>query len=212
MNSQGNSATEEGTVNSHSLTLDELAEQNTAFMMTGEELLRDEDVSSEESEDEVDVHVRLHNDVARTAREKNEAIVTILPSDSLRWIKRRRKINSKLKVAMSHYRERQLREIFSGLDIKTEGEIDLVDLKNAIAYVEESLKDKLGDQLTNLDAMFMAMDEDGNGKVDFQEFCAGMYGSTKSTLDKASEHAIEKLHWKFTEYARIYKRQKAIGR
>ena len=39
----------------------------------------------------------------------------------------------------------------------------------------------------------------------------GMYGSTKSTVDSASEHAIDKLHWKFVEYSRLYKRQKAIG-
>ena len=37
-----------------------------------------------------------------------------------------------------------------------------------------------------------------------------MSGSTKSTIDTASEHQIDKLHWKFVEFSRIYKRQKAI--
>lgn len=37
-----------------------------------------------------------------------------------------------------------------------------------------------------------------------------MSGSTKSAIDTASEHQIDKLHWKFVEFSRIYKRQKAI--
>ena len=191
-------------------SLDSLGESNESFLVNSDGLMALDDDDSE-SETEDDIGNRLHgNSVYNVNRERNEAIVSILPSDTLRWIKKRRRKDCKLKVAMSHFRERQLREIFNGLDYKTEGEINLDDLKNACAYVEESLEGKRGDQLHNLQEMFTLMDEDKSGSVDFQEFCAGMSGSSKSTIDSASEHAIDKLHWKFVEYSRIYKRQKAI--
>lgn len=101
----------------------------------------------------------------RPPKTADDAIVSALPSDTLRWIKKRRQHNCKMKVAMTHHRETQLRDIFRGLDYTEDGEIDLNNLKSASAYVEESLKGQNGDKLNNLQEMFAAMDDDGNGVV-----------------------------------------------
>lgn len=132
--------------------LEDLENQNSAFL---------NDFGSIDSDNDDDSEYDMFKFRNSRTRESNEAIVSCLPCETLRWIKKRRKINSKLKVAMSFFRERQLREIFNGLDYKTQGEIDLNDLKLAVQYVEDSLKGRKGEQLQNLQGMFAAMDEDG---------------------------------------------------
>jgi hypothetical protein len=60
-------------------------------------------------------------------------VVSTLPPSTIQWIKSRRNFDSKSKVILSHYRESQLREIFTGLDVGKNGAIDLEELKEAVA-------------------------------------------------------------------------------
>ena len=72
---------------------------------------------------------------------------------------------------------RQLREVFSGLDFNGSGSVDIVEFKDAIAYVNSASKDgsrKFGDE-RQINALFRAMDADGNGAVDFEEFMMVLY-------------------------------------
>jgi hypothetical protein len=122
--------------------------------------------------------------------------------------------DAKHRVAITHYREGQLREIFDGLDFDSQGVIDLEELKSAVQYAEDQLKGKRGPSFKDVGKMFEAMDEDGNGEVDYHEFMCAMTGSSKSLIDIASESDIEKLRAKFKEYAIKKKREhfhKVIG-
>jgi hypothetical protein len=113
---------------------------------------------------------RLFNNEKKTKKVKtaDDALLSSLPTDSLRWIKKRRKINSFEKVALTHFRERQLRNIFRGLDFDGMGTIHLDLVKDAANYAEEKLRPKKGKPVfTNIQGMFAAMDEDGDGTVDF---------------------------------------------
>ena len=110
----------------------------------------------------------------RPEKTAEDALISNLPVDTLKWIKKRRTINCKQKVVLSHHRERQLREIFNGIDVLKKGEIDIAALEEAIGFVEERIKKIKGlEALTNLKEVFRSMDEDGNGNVDFQEFTSG---------------------------------------
>ena len=110
----------------------------------------------------------------RPEKTADDSLVSNLPVETLKWIKKRRTINCKQKVVLSHHRERQLREIFNGIDVSKKGEIDIAALEEAIEFVEERIKKIKGlEALTNLKAVFRSMDEDGNGNVDFQEFTSG---------------------------------------
>lgn len=141
----------------------------------------------------------------------DDALLSSLPTDSLRWIKKRRKINSFEKVALTHFREKQLRDIFEGLDFDGMGTIHLDLVKGAANYAEEKLKPKKGKPVfTNIQGMFAAMDEDGDGTVDFHEFTIAMTGSSKSTMDKATEQDVEKLTKRFIEFANIRRRERAV--
>jgi len=58
--------------------------------------------------------------------------------------------------------------------------------------------------------MFEAMDEDGDGTVDFHEFTIAMTGSAKSTVDSASEYDVDRLTKRFIEFANIRRRELAL--
>jgi len=59
--------------------------------------------------------------------------------------------------------------------------------------------------------MFEAMDEDGDGTVDFHEFTIAMTGSAKSTVDSASEYDVDRLTKRFIEFANIRRREHALN-
>ena len=148
------------------------------------------------------------NKVIRTA---DDALLSTLPTTTLKHLKARRKVNSFEKVPLTYYRERQLRSIFQGLDFDGMGDIHLELVKEAADYAEEKLKPKRGEPVfTNVRGMFEAMDEDGDGTVDFHEFTIAMTGSSSSTMDKATEHDVERLTARFLEFANIKKRERAI--
>lgn len=147
----------------------------------------------------------------KKAKTANDALLSSLPTDSLRWIKKRRKINSFEKVALTYFRERQLRTIFRGLDFDGMGTIHLDLVKDAADYAEEKLRPKKGKPVfVNVRGMFEAMDEDGDGTVDFHEFTIAMTGSSKSAMDNATEQDVEKLTRRFIEFANIRRRERAV--
>lgn len=67
--------------------------------------------------------------ISRPEKTAADALVSDLPSDTLRWIKKRRNVDCKQKVVLSHHRERQLREIFNGIDVEKRGEINIAQLE-----------------------------------------------------------------------------------
>jgi hypothetical protein len=140
----------------------------------------------------------------------DDALVTTLDHEALNWIKSHRKSDSNEKVALSHAHERQLREIFNGLDIDGCGIINLESLQEAAKYVEESTKGKVG-AFTNIQQMFESMDEDGNGEVDFHEFTTAMTGTSKSAMSNMSESDIARMNKKFVEFANLRRRDHAIS-
>ena len=166
-----------------------------------------------------DVSDRLFRNEKKIIKEKtaDDAILSTLPSNTLRFMKRRRKLNSFDKVPLTHYRERQLRGIFKGLDFDKMGNIHLDLVKDAADYAEEKLKPKLRNVgapvFVNLNRMFAAMDEDGNGdgEVDFHEFTIAMTGSSTSTIDSVDEGDVERLTKRFMEFANIKKREYALN-
>ena len=146
--------------------------------------------------------------VERTA---DDALLSTLPSDTLKFLKARRKKDSFEKVPLTYYRERQLRAVFKGLDFDGMGTIHLDLVKDAADYAEEKLKPKRGPPVfVNVRGMFEAMDEDGDGTVDFHEFTIAMTGSSSSAVDNASEHDVENLTSRFLEFANIKKRERAV--
>jgi Ca2+-binding EF-hand superfamily protein len=151
---------------------------------------------------------RVRKKVERTA---DDALICTLPSDTLKYIKARRKVDSFEKVPLTFFRERQLRNIFQGLDFDGMGTIHLDLVCDAADYAEEKLKPKKGKPVfVNIKQMFEAMDEDGDGTVDFHEFTIAMTGSSSSTIDTADEHDVDRLTKRFIEFADIRKRERAL--
>lgn len=166
---------------------------------------------------EVDVCTRLYLNQKTTIKvEKtpNDALISDLPGHTIKWIKNRRRLDCNAKMVLSHNRERQLRDIFNGIDVGKNGFIDLVELHEAVKFVAERMKNKLGtfDGFNNILKIFDSMDDNGDGKVDFQEFTNAMSGSSKSALDKASEHDIANLHRCFLEFGVMKQRRYAIAK
>lgn len=148
---------------------------------------------------------------ARVKKTANDALVSSLSSDTLKWVKKRRSIDSQQKVVLSYHREKQLRTIFQGIDVNGHGFIDLADITEAVEYVKQKLKGIKGmEQFQNIQEIFSSMDEDGDGTVDFQEFTTAMTGSSKSVMDSASEYNIEKMYLAFIEFGTMKFRKFAI--
>jgi len=134
----------------------------------------------------------------------NDALISALPSETLSWMRKRRSRENKGKVAISIFQERQLREIFNGLDLENTGVINLGQLQEAALYVENTTKDSVT-PLKNVYELFANMDDDGNGEVDFHEFTQAMI------ISKArSEIEVQRMHQKFIEFAFIKKREYSL--
>lgn len=143
----------------------------------------------------------------------NQALVSDLPSQTLKWIKRRRTTDSEQKVVLSHQAERQLREMFNSIDFNGEGVIALGELTEAIDYVSGKTKGVKGLQgFRNLGKVFEEMDDNGDGTLDFAEFTMGMTGTANSALEKASAFEIERLFSYFVEYGEMRQRENAISK
>lgn len=139
------------------------------------------------------------------------ALVSDLPSETLRWIKKRRSFLSDKKVVLSHHRERQLRHMFQSLDYKGEGKINLEELNEAVDYVgERSRNSKALEKFRDLHNIFSSMDDNNDGTIDFNEFINGMTGTTKSIFDQASPDDLERLFNCFIEFGELRKRERAV--
>jgi hypothetical protein len=117
-------------------------------------------------------------------------------------------------MVLSHNRERQLRDIFNGIDIGKHGTIHLTELTEAVSFVSERLKNKMGtfEGFDRIIDIFRDMDDNGDGEVDFREFTNAMSGSSRSALDKASEQDIANLHRCFLEFGVMKSRRYAIAK
>jgi Ca2+-binding EF-hand superfamily protein len=144
----------------------------------------------------------------------NDALISDLPADTIRWIKNRRRLDCDAKMVLSHHREHQLRDIFNGIDVGNNGSIDLEELGEAVSFVSERLKNRIGSfkGFNKVLDIFSSMDDNGDGQVDFQEFTNAMSGSAKSALDKASEQDIANLHRCFLEFGVMKSRRYAIAK
>lgn len=143
----------------------------------------------------------------------DNVIVSDLPSETLRWMKKRRDINSSKKIVISFYRENQLREIFDKLDYQKHKALDLDDLTEAIRYVKKKMS-RLCEfpHLNNMEETFRDMDDNGDGTVDFEEFSRGMTGTTNSTFDMISEYDLNRFLNFFMEFGEMKQRENAINR
>lgn len=140
-----------------------------------------------------------------------DSIVSDLPSETLRWIKKRRHFESDQKVVVSHFRDKQLREMFQSLDYKNEGALDLQELTEAVEYVQEKTKHIKGlEAFQNIQELFAAMDDNGDGTVDLQEFTKAMTGTEKSAFDQASEYDIQRLFNYFVEFGEKRQRKQVL--
>lgn len=167
--------------------------------------------------DEPDVHVRLYKTPRRLQKPEktaNDAVISDLPGDTLRWIKNHRRLGCDSKMVLSLHRERQLRDIFNGIDVGTHGAINLTELSEAVRFVSERMKKRIGSfkGFGRIIDIFHAMDDNGDGHVDFREFTNAMSGSSQSALDKASEQDIANLHRCFLEFGVIKARRHAIAK
>jgi hypothetical protein len=157
---------------------------------------------------------RLHSTpkwIPKEEKGADDSLVCDLPSSTLRWMKQRRIGDSDQKVVLSYQRERQLREMFNSLDYTNQGEIDLTSLTDAVDYVVEKTKHMKGmEQFRNLHDIFVGMDDNGDGTIDFQEFTNGMTGTTQSALDKATDYDIERLFKFFVEFGELRQRRIAL--
>ena len=152
-----------------------------------------------------DVCTRLYLTPTHTVKvteEDTDALISDLPTDTLKWIKKHRRLDCDAKIVLSHNRERQLRDIFNGIDVGKNGSIDLIELEEAVSFVKERLEKKFGTfaGFNQIIKVFKSMDVNGDGKVDFREFTNAMTGSTKSALAKASEDEVANLHRCFLEF------------
>jgi Ca2+-binding EF-hand superfamily protein len=164
-----------------------------------------------------DVHLRLYKTPRRSQKPEktaNDAVISDLPAETLRWIKNRRRLDCDAKMVLSHNRERQLRDIFNGIDVGKHGSIDLVELNEAVRFVGERMKNRTGTfkGFDKIIEIFNSMDDNGDGEVDFREFTNAMSGSSKSALDKASEQDIANLHRCFLEFGVMKSRRHAIAK
>lgn len=139
---------------------------------------------------------------ARTFQKAENALITELPGETVRWIKRRRRQDCKDLVPITHYRNKQLREMFHGLDFQNHGKITLKAFKDVLTYVQEHSKSKLLRKnlklnqhiFDDMENIFESIQIENGSEIDFKVFTTFMTGTSKSILDIATEYDIEKLY------------------
>lgn len=145
----------------------------------------------------------------RAEKTANDALISDLPSETIRWIRKRRNAGSEKKVVLSYHRERMLREIFNGIDVGKNGFIDLQQICGACEYVQMKLRNVKGlEKFSDIQAVFRGMDDNGDGTIDFHEFTQAMSGSSQSAFEGISEINVEKLYKAFVEYGILVHRRK----
>ena len=137
--------------------------------------------------------------------------VSFLSPDAVRWMNRRRPdAKNSMRGHVLPARALQLREIFRGLDFDGSGSIDIDELTEAIEYVVQSTvtggnKDEpLFKDPGKMVKFFAAMDTNGDGTVDFNEFLLAM---TQQEGNESDEQTT-RLQNAFFEFANKHRRQK----
>jgi Ca2+-binding EF-hand superfamily protein len=113
----------------------------------------------------------------RQKKTENDALVSSLPSTTLKNLKSKRPIFSREKVAVSFSTDKQLRNIFEKFDVHKTQNIDLKELQAAAVFVEESTINSRQGPLKNIHKIFENMDDDGNGLVLLINFLCNIYKS-----------------------------------
>lgn len=139
--------------------------------------------------------------------------VSFLTPEAFGWMNKRRP-NAKSSAAKEHIppsKALMLKQIFRGLDFDGSGEISLDELKEAISYVAGNHLEgekPIFDDVEKITKFFEAMDTDGSGAVDFNEFLVAM---TSQGKDSASTD-MNRMQHAFKDFAKKHRRQKLIDR
>ena len=124
-------------------------------------------------------------------KEESEVIISGLGTETIRWINNRRPKVTAAKVALTFHHEKLLRELFNHFDYNDSGVVSLEELSQGLNYVEKSPHfHSMLYILRNLRKSFLAMDIDGGGEVDFNEFCIGM-STGRGPLDDLSKTGMK---------------------
>lgn len=138
--------------------------------------------------------------------------VSFLSPDTVRWMnKRRPDAKNSMRGHVLPSRALQLREIFRGLDFDGSGNIDIDELTEAIEFVVKSTNSGSGNDEplfkdpAKIVKFFAAMDTNGDGTVDFNEFLLAM---TQQSEGNDSDEQTTRLQNAFFEFANQHRRQK----
>lgn len=135
--------------------------------------------------------------------------VSYLSGDSVRWMNKRQP-NSKhpTRTRVQPSRALELREVFRGLDYDNSGSIDIEELQEAVMYVTTAHvegEEPLFKDPEKLMDFFKAMDVNGDGTVDFNEFLVALTSQANNGNGDA-----ERLHQAFFDFANQHRRQRIL--
>ena len=149
----------------------------------------------------------------RQIRQRDDVLISKLPSSTVRWIKSRRALdNAQHRVVVSESRITKLREIFDCLDYERRGFIKI----NDIILVEKYAKSKNVDIETrsliqHIMELFIKTYKSEKSvtttidyqqiEIPFKDFMITMTGNSRSIIEKSNEDEFEKLRHCFQEYA-----------
>lgn len=136
--------------------------------------------------------------------------VSFLSGDSVRWMNKRQPntlFATRTRVQPS--RALQIREVFRGLDYDNSGSIDIEELKEAVLFVARATttegEEPLFKDPNKLMEFFVAMDTNGDGTVDFNEFLLALTSQANE-----GDNEAERLHQAFFDFANQHRRQKIL--
>ncbi|RYH18863.1 EF-hand domain-containing protein [archaeon] len=177
------------------------------------------DKGSTQSIDKAAVEPFIDADSATLQSVDNEVMkyISSLNSNTLKWMNKRRPKNANAipghvmpSIAL------QLKQMFDNFDFDHSGEIDIVELKNAVKFVADSCPDMQGKSQSVADTkaitdFFTQMDANHNGVVDFVEFLAAV--TTKNSENEALEvaKASRRLQAEFLQFATKLRRQRILN-
>ncbi len=140
-------------------------------------------------------------------------LVSFLTPEAFSWMNKRRPNakNSSAKEYIPPSKALMLKQIFRGLDFDGSGDIALDELKEAITYVASNHAEgekPIFEDVQKVTKFFEAMDTDGSGAVDFNEFLIAM---TSQGKDSANTD-MNRMQHAFKDFAKQHRRQKLIDR
>jgi hypothetical protein len=141
--------------------------------------------------------------------EKRDVLVTALPDSSLRWMKTRRKAAASHRVAISLAREKQLREIFNGLDFDSRKVIDFCEFAKVIAYAEANGFDQSVITMVNHMNTYLERPPSKSSTkktsvsrdISYREFLSSITGRARNFIECATEDELGKLRFCFADYS-----------